>query len=67
MFEYVITCSLCGAEKSVSNLSEQPTLTDDEIIQNAGHTPQCAKDQIKTVQRNTRDGEPNLMLYTVGV
>lgn len=67
MFECVITCSLCGAEKDVSNLAEQPAFTDQEVIANAGHSPQCETSQIATVQRATRDGEPNLILYTVGV
>ena len=67
MYEYVITCTTCDAQRSTHGLVEPAKFSDADVITQAGHTPQC---KIKsatnvTVERETRPDEPNVSLYAV--
>lgn len=68
MYEMVITCLKCGAEKSIHGLAEKAELNDDDIIAQAGHTPQCSLklSGIGKVKSTPRAEEPWMSLYTVG-
>lgn len=68
MYEVVITCHVCGAVHSISGLAQKAILSDDEVIAQAKHSPDCALLQSGQgkVQQETRDSEPNLSLYTIG-
>jgi len=67
MYELVITCLKCGADRSVHGLAEKAKLSDDEVIAQAGHTPQCSLKLSGSgkVQSIPREHEPWVSIYTV--
>ncbi len=67
MYELVITCLKCGAQKSVHHLPEKAELSDTDVIAQAGHTPQCKLRGATNVvvARESRPDEPHVSLYTV--
>ncbi len=66
MEEIVITCNTCEAQKTISHVGDS-TLSDADVIAQAGHTPQCKLRGATnvTVERESRPDEPNVSLYTV--
>jgi hypothetical protein len=66
MYELVITCLKCGAERSVHGLDEKANLSNDEVLAQAGHTPQCSLKLSGTgkVKSTPRAEEPWVSLYT---
>lgn len=67
MYELVITCLKCGAERYTHGLPEKAELSDSEVLAQAGHTPQCPLKLSGTgkVQSAPRESEPWVSLYTV--
>lgn len=67
MYEIVITCLVCGAQRSISHLAEQPNFSDAEILEKAGHAPDCPLAQVGRgiVSKTKRDGEPTITLYSI--
>ena len=66
MYEIVITCLSCEAQRSISHV-EDSTLSDADVIAQSGHTPQCNLKGATNVmvECESRPSEPNVILYTI--
>lgn len=64
MHELVITCTVCGAVRSISDLTQQPNLSNDEILAKAGHSPDCTltNPQVALIPNSN---EPNIAFYNI--
>jgi hypothetical protein len=66
MEEIVITCNACETQRTIGHV-EDSALSDIEVIEKAGHTPQCIfKGAMNVrVEREPKPNEPNMSLYVV--